>query len=176
MICMLSEKKKELRPKLEFGWRKSSKKNKMRPNAIFLSSKEIKKSYPKKNINLIIAQFNHNWQKKFKNFFGRKFFFWTKNFFGRKMSFPAEQLAALLRQTQQIAEMKANEQILKDDGENISRNSESPRSNHSANSEQVGNLCFFWKKNRNICKIWNFGKKSKPWLNLRFTFMKEIVS
>lgn len=53
------------------------------------------------------------------------------------MSFPAEQLAALLRQTQQIAEMKANEHITKEESENLSRNSESPHSNHSTNSDQV---------------------------------------
>ena len=53
------------------------------------------------------------------------------------MSYPAEQLAALLRQTQHLAEMKANENI---DDENRIRNSESPQSNQSANSENVGKI------------------------------------
>ena len=55
------------------------------------------------------------------------------------MSFPAEQLAALLQRTQQIAEIQKNQELQKEsqNDENLSRNSESPRSNPSNQSEQV---------------------------------------
>ena len=61
------------------------------------------------------------------------------------MSFQAEQLAALLRQTQQLAELKANalkygsvksvEEVNQE--HDNSRNSESPKSNHSSSSDKV---------------------------------------
>ena len=60
------------------------------------------------------------------------------------MSFQAEQLAALLRQTQQLAELKANalkygnsKTIEEVNQESNSRNSESPKSNHSSSSDKV---------------------------------------
>ncbi|CAG5085785.1 Oidioi.mRNA.OKI2018_I69.PAR.g11009.t1.cds [Oikopleura dioica] len=59
------------------------------------------------------------------------------------MSFQAEQLAALLRQTQQLAELKANalkygnsKTIEEVNQESNSRNSESPKSNHSSSSDK----------------------------------------
>lgn len=65
-----------------------------------------------------------------------------------KMSFQAEQLAALLRQTQQLAELKANAlkygsaksvEEVSQEHEN-SRNSDSPKSNHSSSSDKVNNI------------------------------------
>ena len=69
------------------------------------------------------------------------------------MSFQAEQLAALLRQTQQLAELKANalkygnsKTIEEVNQESNSRNSESPKSHHSSSSDKVNKREINWSQ------------------------------